>query len=115
MRKLNTKDVFAFARIVKASGMRTELKAIIREISEREDWNVEDIGMESVLAILEALAEKKSETAICEMLAGPFEMTAEEVQNLELNDLLGYMRRMIEENDLRSFFSYVSGIAGRKS
>ena len=49
------------------------------------------------------------------MLAGPFEMTAEEVQNLELNDLLGYMRRMIEENDLRSFFSYVSGIAGRKS
>ena len=114
MRKLNTSDVFAFARIVKASGMREELKTIIRDISGRENWDVEEIGMDSVLAILEALAEKRSEAAICEMLAGPFEMSAEDVRTLELPQLAECIRQLISENDLKSFFSFVSGIAGKK-
>lgn len=115
MRKLNTSDVFAFARIIKASGMREELKAIIRDISSKENWDVEEIGMDSVLAIMEALAEKKSEAAICEMLAGPLEMSAEEVQTLELPELAECIRQLISENDLKSFFSFVSGIVTKKS
>ena len=95
--------------------MREELKTIIRDISKKDDWDVEEIGMDSVLAILEAMAEKRSETAICEMLAGPFEMTAEEVSALELPVMAENIRQLASDNDLKSFFSFVSGIAGKKS
>lgn len=115
MRKLNTSDVFAFARIVRACGIREELKSIIKEVAGKEDFNVEEIGMDTVLAIMEALAEKKSEAAICEMLAGPFEMSAEEVRGLELPELAEYIRQLADENDLKSFFKFVSGIVTKKS
>ena len=115
MRKLNTSDVFAFARIVKASGMRDELKKILRNVSAMEEKDAEAIGMDTVLIILEALAERKSETAICEMLAGPFEMTAEQVSRMELPELAENVKQLTEENDLKAFFSFVSGIVGKKS
>ena len=64
MRKLNTSDVFAFARIVKASGMREELKKILKDVAASEEKDLEDVGMDTILAILEALSEKQSEAAI---------------------------------------------------
>ena len=114
MRKLNTSDVFAFARIVKASGMREELKKIIKDMAGQEEFDIEEIGLDTILALMEALAEKKSEKAIYEMLAGPLEMPAEEIEKMELPDLLKNLRALSTENDLKSFFSYVSGIAGKK-
>lgn len=114
MRKLNTSDVFAFARIVKASGMREELKKIIKDVAGQGTEDIEGLGLETILTLLEALAEKKAEKAIYEMLAGPLEKTAEEVETMDLQDLAGNLRMLSEENDLKSFFSYVSGIAGKK-
>ena len=87
MRKLNTSDVFAFARIVKASGMREELKKILKDVAASEEMDLEDVGMDTILAILEALSEKQSEAAIYKLLAGPFETTAEEVEKMELPEL----------------------------
>ena len=114
MRKLNTSDVFAFARIVKASGMREELKKILKDMAASEDQNLEDVGIDTILALLEALSEKQSETAIYKMLAGPFEKTAEEVEKMELPELFENLRTLSEENDLKTFFNYVSGIVGKK-
>ena len=114
MRKLNTSDVFAFARIVKASGMREELKKILKDVAASEKKNLEDVGMDTIMALLEALAEKKSEAAIYQLLAGPFEKTAEEVEKMELPELFENLRALSESNDLKVFFSYVSGIVGKK-
>ena len=114
MRKLNTSDVFAFARIVKASGMREELKKILKDVAASEDQNLEDVGIDTILALLEALSEKQSETAIYKMLAGPFEKAAEEVEKMELPELFENLRTLSEENDLKILFNYVSGIVGKK-
>ena len=114
MRKLNTSDVFAFARIVKASGMREELKKILKDVAAAEEKDIQDIGMDTIMAILEALSERKSEEAIYQLLAGPFEKTAEEVKTMELPDLFENLRTLSEENDLQAFFNYVSGIVGKK-
>ena len=70
--------------------------------------------MDTILALLEALAEKKSEAAIYQLLAGPFEKTAEEVEKMELPELFENLRTLSESNDLKVFFSYVSGIVGKK-
>ena len=114
MRKLNTSDVFTFARIVKASGMREELKKILKDVAAAEEKDIEDVGMDTIMALLEALSERKSEEAIYQLLAGPFETTAEEVEKMALPDLFENLRTLSEENDLKAFFNYVSGIVGKK-
>lgn len=112
MRKLNTSDVFAMARVVRASGMREELRGLIKQAAET-DAKVEDVGIDGFLTILEALAEKKAEAAIYEVLAGPFQTTAQEVASMQLDELMENLKRLVEENDLTRFFTWLSGILGK--
>lgn len=113
MRKLQTVDVFAALRVIKAANLREEIKPILKKASEGQA-SIEDIGIEGMLSVVELLAEHKAEKAMYEVLAGPFEMTAEEVGCLELSKLAENMKRLAEENDLQAFFGYVSGILGKK-
>ena len=121
MRKLNTADVFAMARIVRASGVREELRNLIQRVSgdsnSGEDGgedSMASIGIEGFLVIMEALAERKSEHAIYETLAGPFEMTADEVAMLELDSLESKLAQLAAENNLKRFFDLVSRILGKR-
>lgn len=122
MRKLNTSDVFAAARVIRASGMRDHLLPVIRQAAEdvngAEDQRAKEeilsrIGINGFLTVLEAMAERKSEAAIYEVLAGPMECSAEDVEKMPLDDLLPKLRQIAEENRLKDFFGYVSGILGK--
>lgn len=112
MRKINTSDVFALARVVRASGMREELRVLIKQAAETES-KLEDVGIDGFLTILEALAEKKAEAAIYEVLSGPFEATAQEVAAMELDELMEKLHCLVQENDLKRFFKWLSGILGK--
>lgn len=112
MRKLNTADVFAAARVIRASGMKAELQALVKRAAE-SDSPVEDVGIEGFLTIMEALAEKKSEQAIYELMSGPLEMTPQAVAELPLDQLAEMLQEMAKEMDLKRFFSYVSGMIGK--
>lgn len=113
MRKLNTSDVFALARVVRASGMREDLTALIKWGVE-SDAKLEDIGITGVLTVLEALAERKAESAIYEVLAGPLEMEPKAVADMPLDNLAPMLQTLWTENNLKDFLSWVSGILGRK-
>jgi hypothetical protein len=112
MRKLNTSDVFAMARIVRASGVRNELRPLIKAAAQSER-PVEDVGIDGFLCILEALAEQKAENAIYAALSGPFEMTPNEVETLPLDQLVEQLKALVAENDLKHFFDCVSRILGK--
>ena len=112
MRKLNTADVFAAARVIRASGMKSELQALVKRAAE-SDSPVEDVGIEGFLTIMEALAERKSEQAIYELMSGPLEMEPQAVAALPLDDLATMLQEMAKEMDLKSFFGYVSGMIGK--
>ena len=121
MRKLNTADVFAAARVIRASGMRDQLLPVIQkaaaEANNAEDEKAKDailskIGINGFLTVLEAMAERKAESAIYEVLAGPMECSSEDVEKMPLEDLLPKLRQIAEENQLKNFFGYVSGILG---
>lgn len=115
MRKLITADVFAMARIIKASGMREQLTAFVRKLAaEDKALDVEAVGYEGVLIIIEALAERKAENALYEALAPVMELTAEEVKNLPPAEFVDRVKEIAEQNDIKSFFGYVSGILGKK-
>lgn len=111
MRKLKTTDVFATMRIIKKTGMKEDLIPLIKKATAE---NLEDIGIEGFLTIIEILSEKNSEKAIYEVLAGPFEMTAKEVENLELDELAKLLEQLGNENNVKNFFKALSSVITSK-
>lgn len=115
MRKLITSDVFALARIIKASGMRDALTAYVKRLAAQDQaLDVETVGYEGMLIMIEALAERKAENALYEALAPVMELTPEEVRSLPPADFVANIKQIAEENDIKSFFGYVSSILGKK-
>lgn len=114
MRKLETADVFAFARVIKASGMREQLTQFARKLAAQDkQLDVEAVGYEGVLVMIEALAERKAEAALYEALAAVAEMKPDEVKHLPPAEFFGLFKTIAEENDIQAFFGYVSGILGK--
>lgn len=113
MRKLKTTDVFTALRIIKKANIREELKPVMLSVAEKVangTADVSDIGLDGVLAVLEALSEKGAEQGIYEFLAGPFECTPKKVADMELALLIKNLQELAEENDLASFFHSLSGM-----
>ena len=100
MRKLKTSDIFAFARVIKASGIRSELTAFVQKLSLEGEADLEKVGIDTMLLIMEALVEKKSEAAIYDALAPIFEMTPQEVEDMPPSDLFEALKELADQNDL---------------
>lgn len=114
MRKLNTSDIFAAFRVVKAAGIREELKPVLRKISEG-NTNLQDIGIEVILTLMEAAGGTKTEEAVNAFFAAPLEMTKDEFSNLGLEELIEKLKELAKENDLASFFNALSDLMNMKS
>ena len=113
MRSLKTSDLFSFARVIKASGVREELTDYIQRLSMQENTDLSKIGFNTMLMIMEALSDKKAEKAIYEALAPVFEMTVDQIQDLPPKDLFDLLKQMAEENDLANFMGSVFGTLGK--
>ena len=112
MRKLLTGDLFAAMRIVKASNAKEALKPVLKQIN--KDADAEDVGIDVIMTLLECASDQKAEKAIYSFLSSPFEMEADDVANLPLNDLLQNMKELAKENDLAGFFSQLSDLITSK-
>lgn len=113
MRSLKTSDLFSFARVIKASGVREELTDYIQRLSKQDNTDVSKIGFNTMLMIMEALSDKKAERAIYEALAPVFEMTVDQIQDLPPKDMFDLLKQMAEENDLANFMGSVFGTLGK--
>jgi len=113
MRKLQTSDVFNAMRLIKKANLKEEIKPLLKRISTGE-FNIEDAGIEGILGFIEILSEKKSEQAIYEVLSGPFEMDAKNVETMELGSLADSIEALAKENDLKRFFTLLAGLLGKK-
>ena len=102
MRKLKTSDIPAACRCLKKLGLKDQ----IREIAQSSD-SVKDAwskGFDLLWNVFDIATEAEGEQHLYAFLAGPFEMTAEEVADLELPDLFADLKQLAEENDLTGFF-----------
>ena len=117
MRKLNTSDIFNFCRLVKATDAREQLRSIVTAVAKKKDAgepvDVTQVGVDGVLAVVEAAVEPKAEALVYKFLAGPLECTAEDVAAMELDALLHALKEIAEANNLTTFFGSVSGILGK--
>ncbi len=114
MRQLKTADIFAFARVIKASGIRADLNAFIQKLSQQENADREKVGIDTIMMIAEALVEKKAEAAIYEALAPILEMTPQQVEDLPPSELFADLKQLAKDNDLESFFGSVFRTLGSK-
>lgn len=113
MRKLITSDVFNMLRIIKKSNLKEELRPYFRLAAEGT-LNIQDIGIETILGLMEIMSEQRSEDAIYEFLAGPFAMNPEEVAKLDLDTLVNLLSQLAKENDLKVFMKAVSGLISKQ-
>lgn len=128
MRKLIASDVFAALRVVSASekkqGIETTIKDLVKNAEnetkadgddktakERNDDFIVRVGVSGVFKIIEIATEARVEGRVYEFLAGPFEMTPADVQNMPLPDFVENVTRLTKENDLSSFFTSVRKLA----
>lgn len=114
MKKPETNDLFNFARVIKASGMRKELSELIEKATKEKKINYNQVGINGFLLILEALAGKNAEEAIYIALANPFEMSAEEIAKLPIDEFFEKLTELVKLIDIKRFFGCVSASLGKK-
>lgn len=128
MRKLIASDVFAALRVVSAIEKKQVIETTIKDLvknaenetkadgddktaKERNDDFIVRVGVSGVFKIIEIATEARVEGRVYEFLAGPFEMTPADVQNMPLPDFVENVTRLTKENDLSSFFTSVRKLA----
>ena len=102
MRKLITKDVPAFCRVVKKLGIKEEFKRIAQDADTVGDlWGK---GFELIWSVFDLATEAAGEDVLYAFLAGPFEMPAEVVGELPLAELYDNLRYIADDPALLLFF-----------
>lgn len=114
MRKLTLPDTFAFARILKAADIKSEIVNFAKEVlarkNKKQEINIEEIGLEFVVTIITAAADVKVEEKIYSFLASVCEMDVENVKKLNLSQIKEIISEIIAENDLMAFFQSASAL-----
>lgn len=102
MRKLKTADIPAFCRGMKKLDLKEQIKDIAQKANTAKDvWS---FGFDFLWEIFDIATEKHGEAVIYEFLAGPFEMTPEQVGDLDLDVMLANLKQLADENNLAGFF-----------
>ena len=102
MRKLKTTDIPAACRGIKKLGLKEQIKDIAQKANTVKD--VWAFGFDFIWEIFDIATEKHGEAVIYEFLAGPFEMTPEQVGDLDLDVLIANLKQLADENNLAGFF-----------
>lgn len=108
MKTLKTTDLFAALRVISTAGLREKLKPLLVKASKGDKLDIDDVGVDAALAILEGVSAAGTETALYEFLSRPWEMTAEEIAELDLKAFKAKFKEMAEVNDLTAFFGDVA-------
>ena len=109
MRKLTTQDVFAALRIVSDLNLKDEVQALA-QLANDGKLSRNEIGAQAFMKVLDLFVSKKAEGRVYEFLAGPFEITPEDVRDLPLMDLAEKLKALAEENDIAGFFTLLGGL-----
>ena len=106
MRKLKTTDIPVLCRCLKKVGMKDQFRTIAQEANSiKEAW---ERGFDLVWGLFDAATEESGEAILYEFLAGPFEMTPEEVKDLDLDVFFESLQQLAAENNLARFFKFAA-------
>lgn len=115
MRKLKTKDVFAFLRVATEAGIRREIRVLADRIAEEgEEADARSVGFDLIFSCLDHLGQKKAEGLVYEFLAGPWEMDPDVIGEMDLADFAATAKEWgteyLDRETLRSFFGSLASL-----
>ena len=103
MRKLKTADIPVLSRCLKRLGLKEQFRELALKANSVTDMWAD--GFDFVWNLFDAATERPGETALYEFLSGPFEMTPEQVADLNLDVLIENLQKLVKENNIGTFFS----------
>lgn len=106
MRKLKTSDIPVLCRCLKKLGLKEKVRALALEVNTAaEAWNR---GFDTIWELFDSATETDGEMELYNFLAGPFEMTPEEVRDLDLEVLMDSLKQLAADNNLLTFFKFAA-------
>lgn len=114
MRALNNSDLFAFVRLVKKAKITDKIKELTLSINNINEINTESFGYDVMFTIIEAAAEKESEQAVYEFLAGPLEMTTEELALADPVETIEKVMQIADVEKWKTFFTSAANLMKSK-
>lgn len=103
MKNLSGANLFEAMRLIKEAGIREEVKTLADKIT--DGASVNEVGLELLLTLSEKLSEKKIEHLFWELISKNFEMSPEEVKNLDLFDLLEGLMKIADVDRWKAFLN----------
>lgn len=101
MRDLQTKDIFAFVRVLNKIGVKEELK----QKATAPTADVESVGYDIIFMLLEKAAEPEAEKEIYSFLAPIYEKTVEELKSMDAIEFMESLTKIASIERWQSFFS----------
>lgn len=106
MRKIQTQDVFKFARIVRRTNAKNEIASIFEEKPKGKDKDAisEKVGIQIMLTLLEVCSDEETEEKIYDLIGGIAEKSVEEMRSQSLDVTIGQIKQIFSENNMKAFF-----------
>lgn len=110
MRTLQTKDVFAFTRMAKETGISDKIKNLVLSVNNLSDITAESFGYDLLFTIFDAAAEKKNEECVYEFLSGPLEMSTGEIADSDPVELMEKLTQIADVKKWKAFFTSAANL-----
>lgn len=113
MRKLQSYDVFAAARLLK----HAEVKQVLAEVALKKPAELKKdlrkVGFDILIDMVANISKPEAEKAFYEFLSGPLELKPEEIRTMDLLELINMIKEFIsfvDTEEWKGFFSSLQSI-----
>lgn len=113
MRNLETHDIFEAARLVKALGIKEELKKFCMDANSVKEITSASVGYDLLYIIFDKATEEKAEMQIYKFLSSFFEIEPEEIAKLDPCEMLDKCLEVADVEKWKAFFSRVAKLIAR--
>ena len=112
MRQLKSTDLFAGLRVVKAIGVKEEMKEFAQSLANGavSAKTQREMGVELMLGILANCGNKEAETAFFEFLSAPMEIPVETLREMDLMEFAEKIKELVEYIDMEAWKAFFTSL-----
>lgn len=108
MRNLETRDIFAFVRLIDTVGIKDELKALIMSKDSIKDLTAESFGYDLIFTLISGASKKQAEEALYEFFSNIMEITPDEIRHMDPTEFIEKAIKIADVEKWKNFFSSVA-------
>ena len=112
MRQFKSTDLFAALRVTKEIGVKQELKDFANALANGKisAKTQREMGAELIFGLLGNCGSEGAEKAFVDFLAGPLEMTADELREMDLLVFMEKIKDFVEFIDMEAWKSFFTSL-----